>query len=64
MHPAVSAFSNSAAGTGPAMPLASNTQVSDVLVSVSTDSMLNDTWAALRRIRSSTTRSIAASVKM
>src|SRR5512146_3293282 len=39
-------------------------QVSDVLVSVSTDSMLNETCTAARSMRSSDDGSIAASVKM
>ena len=64
MHPAVSASRNACSSTGPARPLARMAQVSDVLVSLSTESMLNETSTAWRSMRSSVAASNAASVKM
>ena len=64
IHPATRAASKNAGSVGPAIPLASRAQVSDVLVSVSIDSMLNDTSAARRNIPSSVGASNLASVKM
>ncbi len=63
-QPAVSTSSNCAASTSPACPFARIAHVSDVLVSLSTDSMLNETSTARRNMPSSTSASIAASVKM
>jgi hypothetical protein len=58
------ASANCASSTLPASPLARITHVSDVLVSVSTDSALNEPFTAVRKSRSSVAASNAASVKM
>ncbi len=64
MQPVTSVSRNIFSSTGPASPLARIAQVSEVLVSVSTDSMLNETCTASRSSRSSVAASNAASVKM
>src|SRR5687767_15296666 len=63
-QPSVRAAAKAASATTPARPFARIAHVSDVLVSLSTVSMLNVSSTARRSIRSSVGASNAASVKM
>ena len=63
-QPSTRAVKNGISSTGPASPFARMAQVSDVLVSPSTESMLKLTSTATRSMRSSEAASNAASVKM
>ena len=64
MQPATSVSENAFGSTAPATAFARIAHVSDVLVSLSTDSMLKETRTAARSIPSRSLKANAASVKM